>query len=269
MSDHRFSFRINRFSWLGLIFLTAILSGWLYFAPPGLLGKADAIGYAVCHRIQVRSFQFGQRQLPLCARCSGMYLGALVGILYHLKAGRKGGLPPRKILAALGLLLVVFGVDGTNSYFHLFPNFTGLYEPNNIIRLFTGTGMGVGMAALLMPIMHQTFWQVWDPEPALKQWHDLFFLLAAALAVSSLLLTENPLLLYPLALLSAATVIVILGLIYTILWITIFKKENIFNRLSEIYGFLTFGFGTAIMQIFLFDIARLILTGTWNGFNFS
>ncbi len=130
-----------------------------------------------------------------------MYIGVLVGILYHLKTGRKGGLPSRKMLAALGLLLVVFGVDGTNSYFHLFPNFIGLYEPNNIFRLVTGTGMGVGMAAILMPIMHQTFWQTWDPEPTLNQWRNLFGLLAAALAVSSLLLTENPLFLYPLALL--------------------------------------------------------------------
>ena len=29
---------------------------WLSYTPPGLLGKADAIGYAVCHRISARSF---------------------------------------------------------------------------------------------------------------------------------------------------------------------------------------------------------------------
>ena len=55
-----------------------VLLGWLLNTPPGLLGKADAIGYAVCHRIDLRSFHLGERALPLCARCSGMYLGAML-----------------------------------------------------------------------------------------------------------------------------------------------------------------------------------------------
>ena len=39
---------------VGLLFI-----GWLANTPAGLLGKADAIGYAVCHRIDVRSFLLG------------------------------------------------------------------------------------------------------------------------------------------------------------------------------------------------------------------
>lgn len=269
MSKYHFLPRLDRFTWLGFFLFSVVLAGWLYFAPPGLLGKADAIGYAVCHRITVRSFLLGERQLPLCARCSGMYIGALVGILYQLRKGRKGGFPPRKILIALGFLVVVFGVDGVNSYFHLFPNFSGLYEPSNFLRLLTGTGMGVGMVVVLIPIVHQTFWQTWDPEPAVNNWRDLLILLAAALAASGLLLTGNPLLLYPLALLSAATVLVILGLIYTIVWLMLFKKENAFTNFGELIGYLAFGFGTALLQVFLIDIFRLFITGTWNGFNFS
>ena len=59
-----------------------VFLGFLMVAPPGLLGKADALGYAVCHRIDARSFHIGTRQLPLCARCSGMYLGALLGLVF-------------------------------------------------------------------------------------------------------------------------------------------------------------------------------------------
>jgi uncharacterized membrane protein len=260
--------RLDRFTWLGVLLLTAILVGWLYFSPPGLLGKADAVGYAVCHRITVRTFMFGERQLPLCARCSGMYLGALAGILYQVRLGRKGGFPPKKILAVLGVLLIIFGIDGVNSYFHLLPGFPVLYDPSNFLRLVTGTGMGIGMAVVLMPILHQTFWQTWDPEPAVRRFRDLALLLVIALAFSGLLLTENPLLLYPLALLSAGTVILILGLIYSIVWIMIRKKENAFTHISQLTGYLSFGFFTALAQIFLIDLARLWVTGTWNGFNF-
>jgi len=258
----------DRFTLLGLLLFTAILTGWLYFTPPGLLGKADAVGYALCHQITVRSFLFGERQLPLCARCSGMYLGALAGIVYHLRVGRRGGFPPRKILFALGGLLVFFGIDGVNSYFHLLPKFPTLYEPDNILRLLTGTGMGVSMTTVLMPILHQTLWQNWDPQPAIGGFRDFFLLLAAALGFSALLLTENALLLYPLALLSAFSAILMLGLIYTIVWIMIRKKENAFLHISELIGYLAFGFSTALLQVFVFDAARLWLTGTWNGFNF-
>src|SRR5512140_118546 len=75
----------------------SVLLVWLVYTPAGLLGKADAIGYAVCHRIDARSFHLGDRQLPLCARCSGMYLGAVVGIVYQAFAGRKGAFPSWKM----------------------------------------------------------------------------------------------------------------------------------------------------------------------------
>src|SRR4030067_1376746 len=78
---------------VGLLFL-----GWLFNTPPGLLGKADAIGYAVCHRIDLRSFHLGDRTLPLCARCTGMFLGALVGLVYQAVIGkRRIGRPPRGV----------------------------------------------------------------------------------------------------------------------------------------------------------------------------
>ncbi|MFC1936831.1 hypothetical protein ACFLYP_04105 [Chloroflexota bacterium] len=44
-----------------------MLVGWLLNTPTGLLGKADAIGYAVCHQIAHRSFHIGDRPISLCA----------------------------------------------------------------------------------------------------------------------------------------------------------------------------------------------------------
>jgi hypothetical protein len=64
--------RLGVSSWR-LLIVTAfglVLLGWLINTPAGLLGKADAIGYAVCHRIDLRSFFIGERQFPLCMRCS-------------------------------------------------------------------------------------------------------------------------------------------------------------------------------------------------------
>jgi uncharacterized membrane protein len=260
--------KIDRFTLIAFLALTALLFGWLYFAPPGLLGKADAIGYAVCHRIEIRSFHFDDRQLPLCARCSGMYLGAFTGIIIQFLHKRSSGFPPRKILILLGVFLVFFGIDGANSYLHLFPNMPGLYEPSNFLRLLTGTGLGVGMAAILIPVIHQTFWSHCDPSPLITGWKEFLPILGAALLISGLLLTENPLLLYPLAIISAATVLTILGLIYSMVWMMIFKKDNTFRTWREITGYLAAGFALAILQVFAIDFIRFYFTHSWNGINF-
>ena len=61
----------------------------------GLLDKANRAAYAVCHRIAERSFTFAGRPLPLCARCSGTYLGAVAGLIViaaHGSAVRRGRL---------------------------------------------------------------------------------------------------------------------------------------------------------------------------------
>ena len=131
----------------------ALIITWLYFTPDGLLGKADAIGYAICHRIAARSFFIGDRQMPLCARCTGMYLGAMIGLLYQMRLGRRGGMPSTKIAIVLGVFFVAFGIDGVNSYLHFFPNAPTLYEPQNWLRLVTGTGLGIGMACVLLPVL--------------------------------------------------------------------------------------------------------------------
>ena len=120
------------FPWKGLIPLVVGLFfvGWLFNTPEGLLGKADAIGYAVCHRIDTRSFHLGDHQMPLCARCSGMYLGAVLGLTYQaITSRRKAGVPPWRVMVFLGIFVLAFILDGANSFFSFFPSEISLYEP--------------------------------------------------------------------------------------------------------------------------------------------
>lgn len=244
-----------------------ILAVWLVYTPAGLLGKADAIAYAICHRIAERSFFLGDRQLPLCARCSGMYMGALIGLLYQMRSGgHRGGMPPLKISILLGFFVLAFAVDGANSYLQLYPFIEPLYITQNWMRLVTGTGMGIGMAVVLMPVFNQTVWSDWTESPILHSWKQIGVLLLAGGLVDLAFLSGNPLLLYPVALLSAATVLLLLGMIYTIVWALITKKENAFHSVRQMAGFLTAGFATALVQVGIMDLGRYILTGTWAGF---
>ncbi len=254
----------------GAIYVAAavVLFGWLWNTPEGLLGKADAIGYAVCHRINVRSFYLGDRPISLCARCTGMYLGAVLGLIFQsFTTPRGGNFPPRRVIAALSVLVIIFGVDGLNSFAHLIPGLPGIYEPNNIFRILTGTGFGIVMSAAVYPVFHQTMWTRWVERPALPGLRQLFVLLLLGLGVAALVITENPIILYPLALISSAGVLVILSMVYAMLWLIVLKAENRYTHAWQLLTPLVGGFTIALLQIALLDLGRFMLTGTWEGFH--
>ena len=254
----------------GLVFLVVILLllGWLINTPHGLLGKADAIGYAVCHQIDLRSFHLGDRRFPLCARCSGMYLGAMLGLVFQaIFSRRRGGMPSWRIGLILGLFVLAFAGDGLNSYLHLFPGAPGLYEPQNWLRLLTGSGMGIVIAVVLYPSFNQTIWKDWDHQPAIASWKMMGELVLATLLLDAIILNQNPIILYPLALIGAGGVMVILSMVYSMILVITFKVENRFQSLFQTILPLTSGFGIALLQIILIDMLRFWLTGSWDGFH--
>jgi len=252
---------------LVLLPVALLLFGWLLNTPPGLLGKADAIGYAVCHRIDGRSFHIGERSTPLCARCSGMYLGAVLGMVYLMLTNpRKGGMPNWRIMVVLAILVVAFAVDGLNSYMHFFPGAPILYEPQNWGRLVTGTGMGLVIALVIYPGFNQTFWKGWDRRPALQSIASFTPLVFLALLLDILILSENPLILYPLALISAGSVILLLTIVYAMMWTIILRLENSYEKINQLGLPFLAGFGMALLQIVILNLVRYWFTGTWGGF---
>jgi uncharacterized membrane protein len=262
-------------NWLVPLAALCILAGFLYIAPPGILGKADAIGYAVCHRLSPRSFHAGDYQLPLCARCSGMYLGAVLGIIFlSITYKHSAGTPPKGAIAIFVLFGLAFAVDGANSYLYLMKSVSGgflsaipnLYEPNNTLRLFTGSGTGLGMAVAVFVSLNQTLWKDWDNKVVLGKPRDLLILVALMLLVDVLVLPEWDWVLYPVAFISAGGVLMLLIMIYAMLWVIIMRQENLFSRVREAWLPILAGLTVALLQITLIDVFRLWLTHTWGGF---
>jgi uncharacterized membrane protein len=262
-------------NWLVPLAAFAIVAAFLYIAPPGILSKADAIGYAVCHRLDERSFHVDGRQLPLCARCSGMYLGAVLGMVFlSLTHHRSAGTPPKYVIAIFLLFGLAFALDGTNSYLYLMKSVYGarlsflptLYVPNNTLRLFTGSGMGLGMAVAVFISLNQTFWKDWDNKPVLGKPRDLLVLVALMLLVDFLVLPEWDWVLYPVAFLSAGGVLLLLSLVYGMLWAMLMRQENQFMNLREAWLPVLAGLTIALLQITSVDVFRLWLTHTWGGF---
>jgi uncharacterized membrane protein len=264
------AFVLYRFPWRPflLIGIGILISIWMLAAPDGVLGKADAIGYAVCHRIGHRSFHIGNYQFSVCARCAGQYLGAVLGMAFlALLHPRRAGRPSWIVIIILGLGALGYAIDGTNSFLYLIApeNPLQLYVPNNTLRLLTGTLMGLGLSVMLFPAFNQTVWKQYNPQPVLRaKQFSLLLVLAALLDI--LALTENATVLYPLSLISAGGVLMLLTMIYTMVWIMIFRLENRFEHLRQLFYPLLAGFAVALMQILLIDGLRFWLTRTWGGF---
>jgi uncharacterized membrane protein len=252
-----------------------VFIGWFINTPPGLLGKADAIGYSVCHRISERSFHIGSYQLPLCARCSGMYLGAVVGLIFQSVIGWKRLKIPRwSIIAILIAFFIAFGIDGSNSYLYLLkqvspgilPKVPNIYIPNNTFRLLTGSGMGLDIAILLFPAFNQTIWSHGEEKRAITGWKTFGLLLVIQVGLDLLVLTASPLILYPLAMMSALGVWLLLTMVYGMLWVMIMGQDNKFSKIRDLWLPLLAGLTITLIQTSGIDLLRFWLTHTWGAF---
>jgi len=248
-------------------------AAWFTIAPPGLLGKADAIGYAICHRIDERSFQIGDRQLPLCARCTGEFNAAAISLIFFAFAsGKRSGMPGWELGAPLILFFLAFGIDGSNSYLYLLKQTSGaltnipnLYIPNNTLRLITGSGMGIALGSILFPAFNQSVWKIPNPERALD-WRKLGALIGIIAVIDVLILTDNHTILYAISWMSVLGVLALLILVFSMAWLLVMRQENAFSNLREMWMPFLAGTTLAFLMIAVIDLLRFKLTGTWGGF---
>ena len=269
------STRLNNLTrWLVPLAAIVTFAVWFFYAPPGLLGKADSVGYAVCHRIGERSFHVDERQLPLCARCTGEFYSAGITLLfYSIFSKRKSGMPGWKLGAPLLLFLLAFGLDGSNSYLYLLKQTSpgaldaipNLYIPNNTLRLFTGSGMGIALASILFPAFNQSAWKTPDPAPALT-WKKLGMLIGGVVLIDLAVLTEHPVVLYPIAIASVLGVLALLISVFSVAWMLIMRQENVFDSLPQMWMPFLAGTTLTFLMITAIDLLRFQLTGTWSGF---
>jgi hypothetical protein len=169
-------------------------------------------------------------------------------------------------LGSVALFALAFAVDGLNSYLHFFPAAPHLYAPSNVLRLITGLLLGISMGTVVYAGFNQTAWYDWRADPVVRSPIDLVALLALGGVVAAAVVTENPLVLYSLALLSALGVVILLSVVYSMIVLILRRRENQARSWGELVVPLAIGLALTFVQIGLFDLGRYWLTGTWSGF---
>lgn len=93
----------------------------------------------LCHRIPERSFFIKGYQFPVCARCTGILIGYIIGIIYIIFCNKLG------YILELILMLPIL-IDGIGQY-------RGYFVSTNIRRLITGILAGISAICLSRTII--------------------------------------------------------------------------------------------------------------------
>ena len=248
----------------------AVIGLWIWGTPPGVNGKVDAVAYAICHRIAAHSFLINGLPMPLCARCTGIYLGVMTSFLIAFASGRTrvSRLPPLRVIAVLIGFVVIMGIDGVNSYISLFRSST-FYEPENWLRLVTGMYCGVAMFNLLFPVFNGVVWRNPDYRRGVSDLRELGGICLVCACVILLVLTQRPVFLYVFGVISTLGVVLMLTMIATVLFLSVVRLDRAATQWHHLAIPLLAGLTITFIELGGIDIVRYLLTGTWNGFTFG
>lgn len=111
---------------------------WIASYADRLAGVLYAAGGLVCHQRPERSFHLGALQLPVCARCLGIYVGGAVGLAAWALAGKRRLRPwPRP--AAVRLLVA----SGLPTGLTVVSAWLGTGDPANVWRALLALPLGI------------------------------------------------------------------------------------------------------------------------------
>ena len=240
----------------------AIISLFIAATPPGLWEKARLVGYALCHQLPDRSFFIHEHQSPLCARCTGMYLGFFIGLVFLIARRRthSARMPTTAIISVLIGFITIMGIDGINSTISIIPGAPQLYHTTNVHRIVTGTLFGIAMCMLFFPVFSTAIWRQPSGDRSVKNWRELIALVLVAFALDAIVLTQADWLFYPITILSIAGPLLLLGFMGAIIVLTMRNLANSVERWRQLAAPLFAGVALGLVLITIMDVFRASVT---------
>jgi hypothetical protein len=115
-----------------------------------LIAGVYGIGSLICHQLPERSYSLWHAQMPVCARCAGIYAGAVIGaVMSAMPRGRPWSAPGRSKLrpydVRIALALAVAPTLVTLAY-----EWTTGDMPSHAIRAAAGVPIGLVVAWLVV-----------------------------------------------------------------------------------------------------------------------
>ena len=110
-------------------------------------------GSGICHQLPERSFHLSGHQMPVCARCAGIYFGAAIAVIVATSIAPLTRRPTdavggRRFSAAFWR--AILGIAATPALISLFYEWTTGHMPSNWVRAATGLPLGAIVAWMVL-----------------------------------------------------------------------------------------------------------------------
>jgi uncharacterized membrane protein len=225
----------------------------------GPLGYVGWFLSGICHQLAEHSLVYSGQQLPLCARCTGMYLGTLLGLaLQAYWVPRASRLPRARVLVLMTLGGIAWVIDGVNSYAQFLTDTALFYAPTNVLRLATGMFMGLFISIIVYPMFNLTLWKAPRDLRAVRTWRDVAALVTTAAALTLVLLQHWDLLLYPLWISITVSVLMVLSIVNSMIVVIVMRRENTAGNWKQAATPLMVG-----LLLSLIEVGAIALTRHW------
>jgi len=127
---------------------------WLLAAPfliTPLSAIAYAIGSLVCHQLPDRSFHVGGFQLPVCARCLGIYAGAaFAAVIGAVRSSSRIGQPAKLTTRAARWIVALAALPTAISVGF---EAGGVWHGTNAMRAVAGFPVGLAAAFVVVSVL--------------------------------------------------------------------------------------------------------------------
>ena len=148
------------------------------FLPAAPAALTYVLGSQICHQISERSFHVDGAQLPVCARCLGIYAGfaggAMFGTLRRFVRGadsqtlRHTGRSPSRGESTLARAVVAVGAVPT--VVTLLAEWAGVWQPSNLTRALAGGPLGAAAGFVVVAALATVHYDECAPRPPIS--HD-------------------------------------------------------------------------------------------------
>ncbi len=132
--------------WLGLLLLAPLV--------PREASLVYQFASGVCHQRPERSFSLAGAQLPVCARCFGLYLsGAIAAAAAYLARLRRPASARLRLTASARQARILFAVAAAPTVLTVAAEWIGIASPSNLARAVASLPLGAAAGWLFVRML--------------------------------------------------------------------------------------------------------------------
>ena len=147
---------LTALAWLALLIVTPL-------APSPIATLMYAAGAIICHQLPERSFHLAGFQLPVCARCLGIYAGAAAAASIHVLGVFVTDSARWRLLSPAAARRV-FLVSAVPTVVTVALDWAGAWSGTNVVRAIAGVALGVGGALVVMSAVATLHYSACEPR---------------------------------------------------------------------------------------------------------